>query len=458
MRKTYTPEDILAVINKYYCESIFITDGDGNVVFVNELGAERLGSPRDDLMYKNVRDLIKNGVYSQSTALMAAEQKREVIARITPELSNSTVSHSVPVFDESGEVTMVVTNNMSVEHSKEWENILSSEREQNEKLRRELDYIKNQNEKTLIINNSEMKRIYDTINIIAPTDSNIIILGESGTGKDEMARYIHEHSKRAHKAFISINCSAIPENLLESELFGYEKGAFSGALNQGKIGLFEVASEGTIFLDEIGDMPITLQAKILRAIENKEIRRVGGIKNIPIDVRIICATNMDLHNMVSEKRFREDLYYRLSVFTVTLPPLRDRPEEIIPLAEFFLKKLNNKYGTRKYFSKLALETMINHHWPGNIRELRNVVERIYVVSSNDSLDFTPLPQSDYMVRNSGIDNELSLEFSSLKEAMSYYESRYIAKILDECEGNVNKTAEKLGIHRSALYRKTHKLN
>ncbi|MCI6854282.1 MAG: sigma 54-interacting transcriptional regulator [Firmicutes bacterium] len=233
--------------------------------------------------------------------------------------------------------------------------------------------------------------------------------------------------------------------------------AFTGALSKGKIGLFEAASGGTIFLDEIGEMPLTLQSKLLRALENHEIRRVGGVKNIPIDARIICATNARLQDMIKEKTFREDLYYRLSVFTLNLPPLRDRKEDIIPLAEVFLKKLNQKYGTDKIFADISIDTMKRHNWPGNIRELRNVVERIFVVSKGRELIFTPTPTADL----EQIPGETSPlvnvgEYGSLKEYMDEMERLYIAQVMDECNGSVNETAKRLGIHRSVLYRKTHK--
>lgn len=459
MYRNYSAEKILEALNKYYAESIFITDGEGNVIFVNEQGAANLGTDRENLMYKNVRELMSDGIYEKSTVLMAIETKQESTATINPQIENSSVSHSVPIFDDDGNITMVITNNMTRSHGDEWKEIFVNERNLTERLRRELDNLKTQSDKSMVIANSpEMKKIYNSVAVIAPTDSNVIILGESGTGKDVMAKYIHEHSARSGNAFISINCAAIPENLLESELFGYDAGAFSGALSKGKIGLFEAASGGTIFLDEIGDMPLTLQSKLLRALENQEIRRVGGVKNIPIDVRVLCATNVDLMEKIKRKEFREDLYYRISVFTIELPPLRNRKEDIIPLANCFLSKLNEKYNTRKYFSDVTVDTMINHEWPGNIRELRNVVERIFVVSYGDELQFTPTPTADlnYQYYEQNGFPIISKDYDSLKEFLETAEAAYIERISRECGGSVSKTAEKLGIHRSALYRKTHK--
>ena len=456
-KRTYTAEMILEALNTYYHESIFITDGEGNIIFVNELGAERIGAPREKLMHRNVKELLEEGLYEQSTVLMAIETKKESTATLTYKTKNSSVSHSVPILDENGNVVMVVTNNMSLEHSKEWGQILDREREVTERLRRELDYLRLKDHSRLIANSPAMKNLIHTLNVIAPTDSNVIIMGESGTGKDMMAKLIHERSERASQAYISVNCAAIPEQLLESELFGYEGGAFTGALAKGKIGLFEAASGGTIFLDEIGEMPLSLQAKLLRALENKEIRRVGGVKNIPVDVRIICATNANLHSMVEEKTFREDLFYRLSVFLLYLPPLCERKEDIIPLAESFLQDLNEKYGTHKILADVTIETMLNHRWPGNIRELRNVIERIFVVSPGNELIFTPVPTADYSQevyqQNTTVEME---QYDSLKTYMDAMEQRYIKQVLEDCGGRIGLAAERLGIHRSVLYRKLHK--
>ena len=310
----------------------------------------------------------------------------------------------------------------------------------------------------LVANSPVMKNIMTTIEAIAPTEYSVVILGESGTGKDMIAQMIHEKSDRAENGYISINCAAMPESLLESELFGYEGGAFTGAIKGGKIGLLEAASGGTLFLDEIGEMSLALQSKLLRVLENKEIRRVGGLENIPVDVRVICATNSDLEELIRKKTFREDLYYRLSVFTVKLPPLKERREDIIPIAEMFLQELNNKYGTSKVLADLTVHTMQEYSWPGNIRELRNVVERIYVVSPGNELLFTPIPTAEYGEFDSeGRPQGLQIrEFGSLKEFVRYAETEYIRKIMKECGGSVNKTAARLGIHRSVLYRKLHK--
>ncbi len=459
MYRNYSAEEILEAITKYYTESVFITDGDGIVVFVNDIGAERLNAKREQLIGRNVDELVGEGVYEQSTTRRAIETGKACIATLDPGKKSSTVSHSTPVLDDSGRVVMVVTANMSLEHNKEWESILSEERELTARLRREIDNLRlNETTKVVIKFSDSIKRIYHNIDIVAPTDSNIVIVGESGTGKDMTARYIHENSKRSGKAFISINCAAIPEALLESELFGYEAGAFTGALSKGKIGLFEAADGGTLFLDEIGEMPMGLQSKLLNAIEDKSIRKVGGVKHIPVDVRIVCATNANLDSLIKAKKFREDLYYRLSVFTIQLPPLRERKADILPLAEHFLSEMNRKNGTRKFLSDATKESMLLHIWPGNIRELRNVVERIFVISASDSLDFLPTPTFSIPTEMYDACKAVnSSAYDSLKAYIDEVEIAYIEKCLKEVGGSMTQAAKRLKIDRSALYRKMKRL-
>lgn len=451
---------LLDALHDYFEESIFITDGEGNILFANKKASQRLNIPVERLEGRNVRDLMEEGAYVNSTVLEAIRTKKPVVGSLGGNSEHVTYSNSVPILDANGDVELVVTNNMSQKQNLEWERIINKDREENTRLKRELDYLRLKDQRMLVANSPQMKNVLATIDAVAPTDSSIVILGESGTGKDVIAQLIHEKSNRAEKGYISVNCAAMPESLLESELFGYVPGAFTGAAPGGKMGLFEATSGGTLFLDEIGEMSLALQSKLLRVLENKEIRRVGGLETIPVDVRIICATNRKLEQMVKEKTFREDLYYRLSVFTIALPPLCERKEDIIPIAEMFLRELNAKHGTSKVLSDLTMETMLNYYWPGNIRELRNVIERIYVVSPGNELIFTPIPTAEYgKIDPSGKPAGLAImEFSGLKEFINYAENEYITRTLAEYNGSVSQAAKKLGIHRSVLYRKLQKSN
>ncbi len=448
----YDEKTILEAIKNYYKETVFITDGEGMIIFVNREAGARLHTDSESMMGKHTLELIKEGLYQYSTTMDAIKKKQPVLAEIKHEDNNHLFSHSVPILNEKNEVVMVVTSNMSVEHNEEWANVIAHERKEADLMRRELDYLRLQDQRVIVAHSPVMKNILSMIDAIAPTDSSVVLLGASGTGKDMMARLIHDKSRRAGKSYISINCAAIPDNLLESELFGYEPGSFSGALSKTKIGLFEAAAGGTLFLDEIGEMSMALQAKLLRVLENHEIRRVGGVKNINVDVRVICATNSELGELVEQKRFRKDLFYRLSVFTITLPLLKDRKEDIILIAENFVSELNKKYNKRKTLSKEMMQSLLEYDWPGNIRELRNVIERNYIITSeNDNalLDgMMPSRSREEMTMIRDIEG-----ITSLKDYMDIMEKQVIDKFLQKYNGNVQKTAERLGIHRSVLYKK-----
>lgn len=291
-----------------------------------------------------------------------------------------------------------------------------------------------------------MKRVMGQVELVAPTDATVLILGETGTGKELIAGAIHKISPRRNLPFVTLNCAAIPTGLLESELFGYERGAFTGALTQ-KIGRFEMAHKGTLFLDEVGDIPIELQPKLLRALQEKSFERLGGTRTIPIDVRLLAATNRNLNQMMGEKLFRSDLYYRLKVFPITTPPLRDRPEDIPVLVRHFTKK----YAARmdRHIEKVPTETMealVSWHWPGNVRELENFIERSVILSKGPSLR-APL-------------NEIHEDASEPNSSatLQQVERDYIVRVLRESNGVVTAAATKLGLHRTTLNAMMRKLS
>ncbi len=283
---------------------------------------------------------------------------------------------------------------------------------------------------------------------VAPTDATILILGENGTGKYVYAKEIHLQSQRKHHPFIHVDLGALNENLFESELFGYAKGAFTDA-HKDTLGRFELAKGGTIFLDEIGNLPLHLQSKLLTVIQNRKITRLGEAKERPIDVRIICATNADIHKMVEEQRFRQDLLYRINTIELSLPPLRDRKEDIVPLANHFLKKLTQKYRkTIVEISKSAIKALQEYHWPGNIRELEHIIERAVIITENDTVATEDLHFSNKKFQQSAA---VSL---NLEET----EKRLIQEALHKFQGNISKAAKVLGLTRAALYRRIEKHN
>ncbi|MDZ7330797.1 MAG: sigma-54 dependent transcriptional regulator [candidate division KSB1 bacterium] len=300
---------------------------------------------------------------------------------------------------------------------------------------------------TIIGESPRMIEVYELVQKVAPTDSTVLITGETGTGKELIARAIHFHSLRRNKPFLTMDCSSLVENLFESELFGHVKGSFTGAIAT-KHGSFELANGGTFFFDEIGNISLNIQAKILRAIQEREIRRVGSTETIKVDVRVIAATNKDLRQAVEEGTFREDLFYRISVIPIHLPPLRERKEDIIPLANYFLEKYNQRrLKALRGFSAAVKDIFIRYHWPGNVRELENVVERAVVIEDGDEVSITSLPSHLWF---DGNQQELtSPKIKSLEEL----EREHIIHVLKATDGNRSKTARLLGIDRKTLYDK-----
>jgi transcriptional regulator with PAS, ATPase and Fis domain len=286
-----------------------------------------------------------------------------------------------------------------------------------------------------------MKKLYETIAKVAPGGSTVLVHGESGTGKELVARALHDQSQRAGQPFVAVNCAAIPENLLETELFGHERGSFTGALER-KLGKFELADGGTLFLDEIGCMSIAMQAKLLRVLESKVIERLGGEKGIPVNVRIISATNIDFDKEIKEGRFRHDLFYRLNVIPINLIPLRERREDIPLFVEFFLDKFNKELNKKvTSVSSGALNALMNYRWPGNVRELQNMIERVVVLSGGPEITEQDLPFTAAAGQTRS---------GNLHEALEYYEREIILKALNESGQNRTKAAELLGIARSSL--------
>ena len=301
----------------------------------------------------------------------------------------------------------------------------------------------------------KMQRIFELIDRASQVDSKVLVTGEPGTGKELVARAIHTNSRRAHQPFIPVNCSAIPETLIESELFGHERGAFTGAVNT-RIGRFQRANGGTLFLDEIGEMSLMMQAKILRVLEDGVVEPVGSLKGVNVDVRLIAATNRDLQLAVAKGEFREDLYYRLNVIRIDLPPLRERKEDIRPLAETFLDEVCIEQGLpQKSFAQNVWPILLEYNWPGNVRELRNVVERAAVLTPEVVIESPVIQES---IHHANAMETAIGDHLPLRDAREQFERKYILRVLLECNYKVGEAADLLGIERSHLYKKLRKYN
>lgn len=305
----------------------------------------------------------------------------------------------------------------------------------------------------LVGQSKAINELKEMIKIVAPTNAWILIMGENGTGKELVARSIHLQSRRVRRPLIEVNCAAIPEELIESELFGHEKGAFTGATAK-KRGKFELAHEGTIFLDEVGDMSAKAQAKILRILQEKKFERVGGSKILETDVRVVAASNKDLEKEMEEGRFRQDLYYRLHVIPLTILPLRERKEDIPPLVEHFIRQFCLKEGVApKTMTEEAINVMMEHNWPGNVRELKNIVERLVIMTSTEVIDAKDIPPFVKEDGGGASDGRALFAHQSYRTARLEFERRFITRKLEENEWNVSKTADAIGLERSNLHRK-----
>ena len=438
-------------------DGIYITDEVGTTTFVNDAFLNLSGLTREQIIGKTVYDLRKYNVLPNSCCAKVIETMGPV----------STVNHyykgqkclvsGSPIFDENGNLAKTIAVIRDVSELDVLMKTITKEKNLFIKSDYNLEN-KADHDPVEIINNVKMKNIYKKAEKIANVDSTILILGETGVGKDFIATYIHSISNRSNGRFVKINCGAVPEHLLESEFFGYEEGAFTGAQKGGKKGLFEEANGGILYLDEIGDMPYTLQVKLLSAINDRIFYRIGGTNPIEFDARIIAATNHDLKKLVEEKKFRADLYYRLNVVTFVIPPLRNRKEDIIPLSTQFLEYYNNKYGKNSYFTSNCLENFLIYEWPGNIRELKNIIERLVLMTDSADIDTDLFREHLILTESSTVPPDLFIsDRKTLKEKTEEYEKEIIESTLAVSK-NMKEAAFRLGIDISTLVRKKQKYN
>jgi transcriptional regulator with PAS, ATPase and Fis domain len=368
-----TLQTLLKILD-HSSDEIFVLDGEKRILYVNRVCERHYGLKPTDVIGKYNVDLFEKGYWKPSIVPEVYKRKKPCYMRQQTYIGAELMTSAIPLLNDEGEIDLVVITSTELQTYKMVKpNGTSAELETTQEEDKTAQFI---------TNSSKIKQILTFCEKVAPTDSTILIQGESGTGKGVLAQFIHQISNRTSGPFLTINCAAIPEELLESELFGYTKGAFTGASKTGKQGLIEAANGGTIFLDEIGEMPLSLQAKLLQVIQDKQFIPVGGSEIKKVDIRILAATNRDLIEMVNDKRFREDLFYRLNVIDVHLPPLRERKEDIIPLTYNFLHQLNKKYNANKVISEECLNILIHYSWPGNIRQLQNLIERLVLISDS----------------------------------------------------------------------------
>ena len=445
-------KNIVSQILKMTSDGFIITDTEGNVREINKQYADFFGKSRSEIIGKSILNIIPNSKMIDIVKHKFSEEDA-VHKYIDGEAKgNSVIVSRSYVEDEDGNVVAGVAQVKFKVQTLAVAKKLMNEYEELEYYREEFQ---NQNRVDNIIgSDTKFREIVKECLKVAKTDIPVLLTGETGTGKEVMAKALHTNSLRYDKPFVSINCAAIPFELLESELFGYMDGAFTGAKRGGKKGKFQLANGGTIFLDEIGDMPSSMQAKLLRVLQEKEIEPLGSEKSIPLDVRVVAATRQDLEAKMKDGSFREDLYYRLSIFNIHIPPLRERGGDSLELAEFFLDELNHKYKTYKTFSKAVKAYFLKYQWPGNVREVNNVVQSAYAISTENIIDINDIPARMLQQEKPAIN--LDKNKKSLGQMVDDYEKEVILELLKKHKGNCLEAAKEAGIHKSNFYRKLQK--
>ncbi len=454
-------KEIQSIIESSY-DGILIADNTGKVEMVNSAWERLCGIKREDIVGKVTAEMVERGFYNKSVVQNTLMTKK--ITTIMLEMTSGDkkgqkiLATGNPEVNENGELVRVIANIRNITELENLKSQLEESKQLTQKYSSEIEEMRKQQQKfpDIVAESPEMRGTMEIVVRAADVDATVLITGESGVGKEIVSKYLHKLSKRSEGPFIKINCAAIPANLLESELFGYMPGAFTGASKQGKIGLFELANDGTLLLDEIGELPVELQVKLLRVIQGKELTRIGGDKPIKVNSRLIAATNRDLKKMMEVGEFREDLYYRLNIINIHIAPLRGRLEDIPSLIMFFLDKYAEKHNRKKTITMPAVEILREYPWPGNIRELENLVERLIVLTEDEEIKEEHIPDiykvdkvQDSTVQINGI--------MPLKEAVTEVERQLLQRAKDKY-GSTRKMAKALGVDQSTIVRKTSSLN
>ena len=444
-------EELNAIIESSF-DGIYVTDGQARTLRVNTAYERITGLTRDEVLGRTMMDLVQNGFYNESVTMRVLESGKPQSILQTIKTGKTVMVTGTPFFDKDGDILLVVTNVRDVTELNRLQQKLENMHKLQTEAKIELEQLRETVRGNVRISwrSKKMQELLQLALRLSQVNSTVLVEGESGVGKEVFAEMIHNNGPRQDNPFIKINCGAIPDQLLESELFGYASGAFTGARKQGKAGLFEVAHGGSIFLDEIGEMPPRLQVKLLRVLQEKTITRVGDTVPIKVDVRAIAATNRNLAAMVQVGQFRKDLFYRLNVVPVRIPPLRERKEDILVLAYSFLDACNKKYGFNKQIDREVLNVLMEYEWPGNVREVENVIEQMVVITQGEVLTLEDLPAP--LKRNLTGTHVLPVEDKPLKVVLEEVERRAL-EFACRKHKTTRRVADALGVNQSTVVRK-----
>lgn len=444
----------LEVIMNLIGELVTITDKNGIILRVNATCEKIMGVKERDLVGHTVDSLEKQGVVDLSSTKRVIQEGRKITVAQTTKSGRRLVVSGYPIYNEDGTLNKVINISRDVTEEDKLEKQLDEMRQMIRYYQSEWTRMNREGGEHIVVRSKVMEDVYELAGRIADVDSTVLILGESGVGKEVLARTIHNLGARKAKPFLKINCGAIPETLMESELFGYAKGTFTGGNPEGKQGIIMSANEGTLFLDEIGEVPLQLQVKLLQVLQEKQITPLGKTVPVHVNVRFIAATNRNLEKMVEESTFREDLYYRLNVVPITIPGLRERKGDIPFLIEYFLHLYNNAYNKRKIIQKEAMQVLINYAWPGNVRELQNTIERLVVTTFDAQIRLEDLPNK---MRDAIWQEPSGPKGLTLKEAIDQYEKTILQTTLNQSR-TLKEVSKKLGVDISTISRKVKKYN
>lgn len=441
-------------IIEHVCDDLLITDRNGEILKASATFDDTYEMTASDMVGESVYELERQGYFNPSITRLVIESGKKMTLKQRNKIGRDIIVTGIPITDENGALTFVVSFTRDITDFIVLQDQYKSLEVEMMQYKKELEFLRNEHLEVegIIAESPKMKQILLMINKIAGFDANVLLTGNSGVGKSMLAKFIHNKSSRKDGPFIEINCGAIPESLLESELFGYEKGSFTGANREGKTGLIELAQNGTLFLDEISEMPLGLQVKVLRVIQEKKIMRVGGSQEIFVDFRLITASNRKLEAQVKAGLFREDLYYRLKVIPIHIPSLKDRREDIVPMCMYFMGKFNDLYGLNKKLSYVVMEVFQKYDWPGNIRELENLIERVVLTSESDTIGLECLPLN---MKTPGYDYSQIATSGTLTVALENLEKKMVQEAYKKCGTTVG-VAKMLGISQPTATRKIKK--
>ncbi|MEH7342414.1 sigma 54-interacting transcriptional regulator [Bacillus sp. JJ1532] len=433
-------------------DEIFVADSNGITLKVSSALEKILGIKAENIIGKSVYELEKERIFNPSVTRLVLESKEKVSVIQKTNNGRILLATGVPIKDKDGRILRVVSGSRDITEIERLQKELAETRSLIKWYKKQLDDVTPNTTGKIIYQSPQMERLMEQAKRVAEVDSTVLITGESGVGKEGLAEFIHLNSSRSDKPFVKINCGSISESLIESELFGYERGAFTGASKDGKIGLIEASHQGTLFLDEIGELPLNFQVKLLRVLQEREITRVGSTVAIKVDIRIIAATNRDLIKEIEKGTFREDLYYRLNIIPMHLPPLRERKEDIVPLIHYFQGVYNARYHLNKQFSNQVIHRLLSNPWNGNIRELKNTIERLIVLSDGQLIKIEDLPLSLNPKEKVSAENAIEVrELLPLKTAKTLLEKK-IMELATQKYSTISEIAKVLEVNQSTISR------